>query len=246
MKSPDTVPAQSVPWAQTASGRALPLGRAIEPGGLDIRRDIGVPLGNTGRFANQTASGVLYSVAQHSCIGADWIMAQTFDYRLAMAFLIHDAPEGPLGDWTTPVLQAMQMVLDEMRREAGHDLVPRISMAAIKRRISDPIDRYVHAEAGLPWPLPRDIQSYVHLIDRRMLKVEREHLLARPPRAWDAGLEQVKPLPLKQRIKPMSPAKAAENWITRFEEWSQRLHADRQAGGGSLMALASTIREAAE
>ncbi|CAD5274709.1 conserved hypothetical protein [Bosea sp. 62] len=246
MKSPATVPAQAVPWAQTASGRALPLGRAIEPGGLDIRRDVGVPLGNTGRFANQTASGILYSVAQHCCIGADWIMAQTFDYRLAMAFLIHDAPEGPLGDWTTPVLQAMQMVLDEMRREAGHDLVPRISMAAIKKRISDPIDRYVHAEAGLPWPLPREIASYVHLIDRRMLKIEREHLLARPPRAWDAGIEQLKPLPLKQRIKPMSSAKAAENWINRFEDWSARLHADRGAGQGSLMALASTIREAAE
>ena len=78
-----------------------------------------------------------------------------------------------------------------------------------------------------------------------MLKVEREHLLARPPRAWDAGLEQVKPLPLKQRIKPMSPAKAAENWISRFEEWSQRLHADRVAGHGGLTALAMSIREAA-
>ncbi|MCP4564028.1 MAG: hypothetical protein GY873_30290 [Bosea sp.] len=246
MKSPVTATAQSAPWTQTASGRALPLGRAIEPGGLDIRRDIGLALGNTGRFANQTASGVLYSVAQHSCIGADWIMAQTFDYRLAMAFLIHDAPEGPLGDWITPVLQAMQEVLDDMRREAGHDIVPRISMKAIKRRLSDPIDRYVHAEAGLPWPLPRDIASFVHLVDRRLLKAEREHLLARPPRAWDDGLEQVKPLPLKQRIKPMSPARAAENWISRFEEWSARLHADRQAGQGTLMALAMSIREAAE
>lgn len=228
MKPGDTVPAKAAAWAQLASGRALTLGRAIEPGGLDIPRDIAIPLGNTGRFGNQMPSGILYSVAQHCCIGADYLWSQTQDAMLAMAFLLHEGHEGPLGDWTEPVLRAMQQELDAMRRELGDITGPALSIRRIKQRLADPIDRYVHAEAGLPWPLPAAVRDRVHHLDRQMLKTEREHLLRTPPKPWDDGLEKLPPLKLKQRIKPLTPAKASEAWLTRFERWRSQIFAARQ------------------
>lgn len=245
MKPADTVPAAAAPWAQTASGKALPLGRAIEPGLLDIRRDIATPLANCGRFANQMPNGILYSVAQHCCIGADVIWSQTQDVTLAQAFLCHEAHEGPLGDWTSPVLAAMQVELDAMRRELGDTTGPALSIRRIKQRLAEPIDRYVHAEAGLPWPLPQEVRDRVHLLDRQMMMAERKHLLCTPPKPWDAGLERLPPLNLKHQIKPLSPAKAAEAWITRFEMWRSRLHAERAQAKLSFGKAATLIGEAA-
>lgn len=226
MKAATTAAAACAPWVQTASGKALPLGRAIEPGQIDIRRDIAGALGNCGRFGNQMPSGVLYSVAQHCNIGGDYILARTNDYHAALAFLLHEAHEGPLGDWTEPVMAAIQAELDRMRLEAGAGLVPRISIKQIKRRLAEPIDRYVHEEAGLPWPLPPYLREIVHGLDRQMLRTERDHLLSHPPKPWDEGIERLRPLPLKQRIKPMTPAKAAEGWMLRFEQWSARVKGD--------------------
>ncbi|KFC73224.1 hypothetical protein FG93_01968 [Bosea sp. LC85] len=226
MKPGTTVPAGAAPWAQTASGKALALGRVVPHGAIDIRRDIAVPLGNTGRFANQMPTGVIYPVAQHCNIGADWILAHYHDHRLALGFLLHEGHEAILGDWTEPVLSAMQAQLDEMRQEAGADIVPRLSVKKMKRRLADPIDRYLHEEAGLLWPMPPHMRDLIHIVDRRMLMTERQHLLAQPPRRWDDALERLQPLDLKHRIKPMPPAKAAENWILRFEQWSARVRGD--------------------
>ncbi len=243
MKPATTQPASAAPWLPLASGRALILGRAIEPGTLDIRRDIAIPLGNTGRFANQLPSGQIYSVAQHCCIGADFLWSQTQDYALAMAFLLHDGPEGPLGDQTSPWLAAMQMLLQESCAERGYDLMPALSVGRLRRTLEEPIARYLHAEAGLPWPLPPVIRDRVHHVDMQLLLAERDHLLAPPPRPW--GLDPIKPLALKHRIKVMSPAKAAEGWITRFESWSAKLHAERARAPASMPRMLTMIGEAA-
>lgn len=207
------------PWVQTASGRALTLGAPVPPGLLDIRRDIAIPLANTGRFANQLPDGALYSVAQHCSIGADCLYAQTFDPAAALAFLLHDAHEAILGDITTPVMMALQGAADEW---ATRILVPHPDLGGMKRRLTDPIDEALHAAAGLPWPLPPSLRDLVHLTDRRLLMAERNHLLAPPPRKWGA-LERLEPLALKHRIKPMPPAKAAEQWLQRHDQWRAAL-----------------------
>jgi len=244
VKPADTVPA-AAPWLPLASGRALILGRAIEPGTLDIRRDIAIPLGQTGRFANQLPSGLTYSVAQHCCIGADFLWGQTQDDALAMAFLLHDGHEGPLGDQTSPFLAALQIALDETRQELGDVPGPRLSIQRLRRRIAEPIDRYLHAEAGLPWPLPALLRDRVHHVDLQLLLAERDHLLGPQPRPWDEKLRSIKPLNLKQRIKVLSPAKAAEAWVTRFEMWASRLHGARARAKANPGTIAELTRQAA-
>lgn len=208
-------------WTQTASGRACPLGRALAGEALDMRRDVAIPLGLTGRFANQTPSGVIYSVAQHRSIGADWIMTNHRDVGLALGFLIHDAHEAILGDHTSPLLVALDEQLAALAAEAGVEL-KNVSVKAARKRLTDPLDAWMHARAGLPWPLPPEAARLIRQIDLQMLMAERRDLLARPPQRWGT-LENVTPLKLAHAIKPMPPAKAAEQWLARFDQWSDRL-----------------------
>ncbi|WP_336810902.1 hypothetical protein [Bosea sp. MMO-172] len=200
-------------WSQTASGRALELLAPIPPDGLDLRRDIATPLGMTGRFANQMPSGVIYPVAQHCCIGADWIYSSTHDPVPALAFLLHEGHEGPLGDWATPVIEAMQEAADRLHPGSG------ISIKAIKRELAAPIDAWLHRLAGLTWPLPPEVARIVAITDVKLMLAERDHLLARPPKPWTA--DRYGPLKLKHRIVPLSPARATEQWLTRFDRWSE-------------------------
>ncbi|BCB18026.1 hypothetical protein [Bosea sp. ANAM02] len=200
-------------WSQTASGRPLDLLAPIPPDGLDLRRDIATPLGMTGRYANQMPSGIIYPVAQHCCIGADTIYAASHDPAAALAFLLHDGHEAIIGDWATPIMVAMQAAADRLAPGSG------VSIKAIKRELCAPIDAWLHRLAGLPWPLPVEIARTVALTDVRLMLAERDHLLARPPRPW--GVESYGTLKLKHRIVPLSPARATEQWLTRFDRWSE-------------------------
>lgn len=200
-------------WSQTASGRPLDLLAPIPPDGLDLRRDIATPLGMTGRYANQMPAGIVFSVAQHCCIGADHIHAASRDPEAALAFLLHDGHEAVIGDWATPIVEAMQRAADRLAPGSG------VSIKAIKRALSDPIDAWLHRLAGLPWPLPAALARTVAVTDVRLMLAERDHLLARPPRPW--GCEHYRPLRLDRRIAPWPAARATEQWLARFERWSE-------------------------
>ena len=107
----------------------------------------------------------------------------------------------------------MQAAADRLAPGAG------VSIKAIKRELSAPIDAWLHRLAGLPWPLPPSIARTVAFTDVRLMLTERDHLLAKPPRPWDC--ESYGPLRLKHRIVPLSPARATEQWLLRFERWSE-------------------------
>ena len=69
------------------------------PDMIDID-DIAWGLARTGRFANQLRGGLVYSVAQHSCLVA---LATPAEHRLAA--LLHDATEAYVGDMVAPLKQ---------------------------------------------------------------------------------------------------------------------------------------------
>lgn len=221
-------------WTQTASGRALDLLTPVAPDGIDLRRDIATPLGMTGRYANQMPAGIVYSVAQHCCIGADYIYAASHDPAAALAFLLHDGHEAVIGDWATPIIEAMQEAADRLAPGSG------ISIKAIKHELCRPIDAWLHRLAGLPWPLPAEIARTVAITDIRLMLAEREHLLARPPRPW--GCERYGALRLKHRILPLPAARATEQWLARFERWSEAV----LAGGPRTPHQPAAIRRIAQ
>jgi len=128
------------PWIQTASGKAFDLLKP-DPAMVDLENDIAGPLARLARFSGHIASGP-YSVAQHSVEGADALLRETGDERLAALFLLHDAHEAYLGDLTTPVQAALVDIADS---KAGPGAGARLyACLALLRK---GVDEAIHAAA---------------------------------------------------------------------------------------------------
>jgi hypothetical protein len=182
------------PWAQTFSGRIFPL---IDPCIGDVYwPDIICGLAHENRYSGQART---YSVAQHSIVVADQLPPKWRLYGL-----LHDAHEAYIGDITTPVSHALQMLGDGARDGLG-----RIGKAI--RDLKAGIDFAVYSAANLPWPIPVQIENAIHLADVRAMMTERRDLMHKPPKSWGGRLENVEPLP--DRIIPW---RSPEHTIARF------------------------------
>jgi 5'-nucleotidase len=131
------------------------------------------------------------SVAQHSCLVADWMPED--DQRIHG--LLHDAAEAWCGDITTPVKRLM--------KRHGFDFA-----AAIEA----PILAAVYLRFALDWPDP-DTAAGVHRIDQRLLATERRDLLAEQLFDWPTA----EPLPV--RITPWTKERAATEFLDRLHEF---------------------------
>lgn len=85
-------------------------GKMIDPFHLDLKlvciEDIAFALSNISRYAGHAR----LSVAQHSCLVADVLLAETGDHRLAYDGLMHDATEAlGLGDIPAPIKRLPEM-----------------------------------------------------------------------------------------------------------------------------------------
>ena len=89
-------------WQRMLSGRRLDL---LDPSPLDIEiADIAHGLARVARWNGQTNGAHIFSVAQHTLL-VDAIARRqdgAIDGRLALAILLHDAPEFVIGDMITP------------------------------------------------------------------------------------------------------------------------------------------------
>lgn len=199
-------------WMQTRSGRALDL---IEPdmAALDIRQDVAVPLALIKRFGAHSGDARHgFSVAQHSILGARVLLAETGDASdIALAFLLHDAHEAFIGDIASPVAQALDRLAWPVDSEA---------VTAALRKLKTRLDAAIHKRLGLDWPRPIRIDAYVKDMDVRMLKAERTHTMAPPPRPWHRSVEAAEPiLSLDWRdFLPMKPEDAADAWMAMLAE----------------------------
>ncbi|MBI3434994.1 MAG: HD family hydrolase, partial [Proteobacteria bacterium] len=84
------------------SGRRLDL---LDPCALDIELpDIAHGLARVARWNGQTHGAHIFSVAQHTLLVEDIARRAcgTLDRRLALAILLHDAPEYVIGDMISP------------------------------------------------------------------------------------------------------------------------------------------------
>lgn len=194
-------------WAQTITGRAVTLARP-EARDIDPLYDMPEQLARICRFGGAVPAGI-YSVAQHSVLVSDAIFDEHGDVELAAHGLLNDAQEYLLDDWTTPVVQA----LGEIERDLFADGDTRVSCVLMeaKRRVDEAIYR------ACAIPLPSKAQrAIVHDFDRRMLMMERQHLLAKPPKSWGAELERAEPIRLRGAIRPWPIAQAAHAFKARL------------------------------
>lgn len=202
-------------WLQTRSGRAFDLLRP-EPHMVDFEADVAVALGRIPRFTGHTRDAA-YSVAQHCVIGADVLLCETGDIALAIAFLLHDAHEAFVGDIATPIVDALSVHLtiddDGHEREVSAPWV-KAQIAAMKARI----DRAIYRAAGVPWPLPPQVRRTVKLMDRRLLRAERDWLLGPSPRPWGADIDNAPPVEFSVHFV-WSADRSADAWLQRLRQW---------------------------
>jgi hypothetical protein len=89
-------------WQRMLSGRRLDL---LDPTPLDVEiEDIAHGLARVARWNGQTTGANIFSVAQHTLL-VDEVARRRHgepDRRLALALMLHDAPEYVIGDMITP------------------------------------------------------------------------------------------------------------------------------------------------
>jgi uncharacterized protein len=132
-------------WQRMLSGRRLDL---LDPSPLDIEiEDIAHGLARVARWNGQTHGEHIFSVAQHTLLAAEIARRRDggSDRRLALALLLHDAPEYVIGDMISP----FKVVIGGAYK-------------AVEQRLLEAI----HLRFGLPPDLPADVAAIIKSADR--------------------------------------------------------------------------------
>ena len=202
-------------WIQTASGRRFDLA-APQSAMVDFDTDVPDALARLARFTGHIGAGP-YSVAQHSVHCCDVVLTETGDPLAAAYALLHDAHEAYIGDWSTPLKQAISAVEREcgVWQRFGH-------VEETLKRLEDRVVEVVHAAAGLPLP-GHGHKTIVKDIDYRMLHAERRQLLdtkMRPSQAWwyDGTPGEPRPIRSLGGLSVWPWPYAADRFRTRFRE----------------------------
>jgi 5'-deoxynucleotidase YfbR-like HD superfamily hydrolase len=131
-------------WQRMLSGRRLDL---LDPSPLDIEiEDIAHGLARVARWNGQTLGDHIFSVAQHTLLVGEIARRQNgdVDRRLALALLLHDAPEYVIGDMISP----FKAIIGGSYKAVEHRLLSAI-----------------HLRFGLPPALPADIVAIIKTAD---------------------------------------------------------------------------------
>lgn len=132
-------------WQRMLSGRRLDL---LDPSPLDIEiEDIAHGLARVARWNGQTHGDHIFSVAQHTLLTEEIARRRNgaSDRRLALALLLHDAPEYVIGDMISP----FKVVIGGAYKAVEHRLLEAI-----------------HLRFGLPRELPAEIVAIIKAADR--------------------------------------------------------------------------------
>jgi uncharacterized protein len=131
-------------WQRMLSGRRLDL---LDPSPLDVEiEDIAHGLARVARWNGQTIGPHIFSVAQHTLLVEEIARRQIghLDRRLALALLLHDAPEYVIGDMITP----FKAVIGDTYK-------------AVEKRLLTAI----HVRFGLPAELPVEVRRVIKSAD---------------------------------------------------------------------------------
>lgn len=161
-------------WIETHTGRAFDL-HSPQPDMIDLE-DIAYALSRMPRFTGHT-HGSVYSVAQHSVIGARYVAERYGEDRLTRAMLLHDASEAYTCDLSAPLKRLIREYTD------AFDAIEARIQGAINERFG--LYRDAHKS-------PR-----VKAADKRLVVAERRDHMGPPVRGWHRDLDHIIPLPAK-------------------------------------------------
>lgn len=176
-------------WIQTFTGRQFwPLDPKAED--IDIR-DIAHALALKCRYTGHCRE--FYSIAQHSCLVGAAVEDKgknSFDHRLCLTALLHDAAEAYTADIARPVKKSIAQ------------------FAEIEHRLESVIAK----KFGLLFPFP----GVVKWADNCLLATERRDLMATPPRPW-RSVEAVEPL--RDTLVAVTWEESERRFLAQFTRW---------------------------
>ncbi len=151
-------------------------------------------LSRINRFLGSTIGKYPYSVAQHSCLVADYLV-QHVDYLAGFCGLLHDAHEAFFGDIPTPT---KKFLLD-----CGVD---------INEVLAKPIDEWIYKQIGITLPLPSYVQEAVDAADFILYQNEgrtlmRNFVSSKQPDEWP---------PYTSTIVPWTHDESYRQFIARY------------------------------
>ena len=187
-------------WQRMLSGRRLDL---LDPSPLDIEiEDIAHGLARVARWNGQTCGDHIFSVAQHTLLTEEIASGRNRggDRRLALALLLHDAPEYVIGDMISPFKVVM----------GG-------AYKAVERRLLEAI----HLRFGLPRDLPAEIAAIIKAADRGAAFLEATSLAgfgAAEARRFFGPRPALPPAVEKDYLTPWPADMAKRRFLEHFNE----------------------------
>jgi hypothetical protein len=180
-------------WLETYTGRkAYPM----DPNVADIcKEDVAHALSQIVRYNGHVRR--FYSVAEHCCHLADWMIQQGHPFAWALTALIHDAPEAYIGDIIRPIKPALGTPWKSLEVQWDYTISQ-------------------WAGVSFPWP------DVVKEADTRILIDERNALMHVAQKNDWGGLAGYEPLGVT--IRGWEPFEAKHNWLTRFDALSFQVH----------------------
>lgn len=158
------------------------------------------------RFNGATPDAV-YSVGQHSCIGADAILKAGGTEIEAAYFLLHDLREAIWRDDTAPKKKTIAKRIEVNCGVLADDIL------GVFDDLEDEHDAAIHQAAGLPWPMTPDVKRHVKLMDIIMFVTEWRDVMNNIPHPNWAPYSGVKPL--EEKIEPWPWPMARAGWMLR-------------------------------
>ncbi len=194
----------ATPWAPTFSGKVFDLINPT-PDMVDIN-DIAEALAKQCRYNGNCIP--FYSVAQHSVLTTDILMRRgisqhTPDGRLILLYaLLHDAHEAYIGDITTPVKEALNLI------------TPPIGSAI--KWLSMRIDEAIFEHFGLSATPDSATRDLIKQADCIALATEKRDLLSDDGPDWPHLPDTTHPM-----ITPMTWERAHGAFLDRFRQLTQ-------------------------
>ena len=190
-------------WQRMLSGRRLDL---LDPSPLDIEiEDIAHGLARVARWNGQTSGAHIFSVAQHTLLVEAVARRRLgeLDRRLALALMLHDAPEYVIGDMISP----FKAVIGD-----AYKTVEKRLLGAIHRRF------------GLAPELPADIVKVIKTADRGAAFLEATHLAGfsvAEARRFFGPRPVLAPAVERDNVTPWPATTAEKRFLDRFTKITQ-------------------------
>ena len=208
----------AAPWVQTFSGGAVDLLTPTPDQILLV--DIAHALSRIPRFNGHTGGPLAWNVAQHSLL-VESLLPGDADPVTRLLAELHDAHETYVGDPVSPRKLALL-------RLTPHDCYGKAVDPL--RVITDGLDKAIWAAFALPEPSDSQRRA-IAAADLLALRVERDALMASPPRDWLPLPEPLEPLP---ELVPAMPDEAKAAFIARVAYLVGARHGlDTSIGKGS-------------